>query len=99
MKVEHSLHGIRFEWDSNKSESNLNKHRISFENACEVFLDPFLRMIEPEIHTGQIREAIIGMTADWRLLYVVYIILKDDIFRFISARPVTKHERKKYEDQ
>jgi uncharacterized DUF497 family protein len=54
MKFEYSLHGIRFEWDSNKSETNLRKHGIAFENACEVFFDPFLRMMEPEIHNGQI---------------------------------------------
>ena len=99
MKIEYSLHGIRFEWDSNKSETNLRKHGIAFENACEVFFDPFLRMMEPEIHNGQIREAIVGMTMNWRLLYVIYTMLKDDIFRIISTRPVTRHERQQYEEQ
>ena len=99
MKIEYSLHGIRFEWDGNKSATNLNKHRIAFENACEVFFDPFLRAMEPEIHKGQLRESIIGMTVNWRLLYVVYTMLEDDIFRIISARAVTKKERKKYEEQ
>jgi uncharacterized DUF497 family protein len=56
MKLEYSLHGVRFEWDSNKSETNLRKHGIAFENACEVFFDPFLRMMEPEIHNGQIQK-------------------------------------------
>jgi len=91
MKIEYSLHGIRFEWDSNKSDSNLHKHRIPFESACEVIFDPFLRMMDPEIQKGQIRETIIGMTINWRLLYVAYTMVKDDIFRIISARPVTKH--------
>jgi uncharacterized DUF497 family protein len=99
MSVEYSLHGIRFEWDSNQSETNLRKHGIAFENACEVFFNPFLWMMESEIHNGQIREAIVGMTINWRLLYVIYSMLKDDIFRIISARPVTKHERKQYEEQ
>ena len=99
MKIEFSLHGILFEWDSNKSETNLQKHGIAFEDAREVFFDPFLRMMEPEIYNGQIRETIVGMTRNWRLIYVVYTILKGDIFRIISARSVTKHERKEYEDQ
>ena len=72
LKFEFSLHGIRLEWDSNKSEANLRKHGIAFENACEEFFDPFLRMMEPEIHNGQIREAIVGMAMNWRLLYVKY---------------------------
>ena len=99
MKFDYSLHGIRFEWDSNKAETNLRKHGIAFEKACEVFFDPFLRMMEPEIHNGQIREVIIGMTMNWRLLYVIYTMLEDDIFRIISARSVTRHERQQYEEQ
>jgi uncharacterized DUF497 family protein len=99
MKIDYSLHGILFEWDSNKSETNLRKHSIAFENACEVFFDPFLRMLETEIHNGQIREAIVGMTMNWRLLYAIYTMLNDDIFRIISARPVTRHERQQYEEQ
>jgi uncharacterized DUF497 family protein len=99
MKIEYSLHGIRFDWDSNKSETNLRKHGIAFENACEVFFDPFLRMMGQEIHNGQMREAVVGMTVNCRLLYVIYTMLKDDIFRIISARPVTRHERQQYEEQ
>jgi uncharacterized DUF497 family protein len=99
MKVEYSLHGIRFEWDSNKYETNLRKHGISFENACEVFFDPFLWVMEPEIQSGQIRETIVGLTTNWKLLYVIYTTIKDDIFRIISARPATRHERQQYEEQ
>jgi uncharacterized DUF497 family protein len=99
MKIEYALHGIRFEWDSDKSETNLRKHGIAFENACEVFFDPFLRMTEQKIHNGQMREAVVGMTVNWRLLYVIYTMLKDDIIRIISARPVTTHERQQYEEQ
>ena len=99
MKIEYSLQGIQFEWDSSKSETNLRKHGITFENAWEVFFDPFVRMMETEIHDGQIREAIVGMTKNWRLLYVVFTIPNDDIFRIISARPVTRQERQQYEEQ
>ena len=50
-----------------------------------------------EIDT-EFREAIIGMTVAWKLLYVVYTIRNEERFRIISARPVTKGERKKYEE-
>jgi uncharacterized DUF497 family protein len=99
MQIEYVLHGIQFEWDSKKSESNLQKHHIHFENACEVFFDPFLQMMEPEIKNGEIREVIIGMTMNWRLLLVVYTMLENDILRIISARPVSKYERKQYESE
>ncbi len=47
---------------------------------------------------NEFREAIIGMTVAWKLLYVVYTIRNEDKFRIISARPVTKIERVKYEE-
>ena len=99
MKIDYQLHGIRFEWESEKAATNLRKHGISFETACEVFFDPFLRMLDPENLDGQIREEIIGLTMTWKLIYVVYTMRKGDIFRIISARSVTKYERRLYEEQ
>ena len=99
MKIDYQLHGIQFEWESEKATTNLHKHGIAFETACEVFFDPFLRMIEPENLDGQIREAIIGLTMNWKLIYVAYTMRKGDIFRIISARSVTKYERRLYEEQ
>jgi hypothetical protein len=29
-----------FEWDPNKARSNLQKHKVSFDRAAEIFLDP-----------------------------------------------------------
>ena len=99
MRIDYQLHGIQFEWESEKASTNLHKHGIAFETACEVFFDPFLRMIEPENLDGQIREAIIGLTMNWKLIYVVYTMRKGDIFRIISARSVTRYERRLYEEQ
>jgi hypothetical protein len=31
---------MEFEWDSNEADANLRKHRVSFEDATRVFLDP-----------------------------------------------------------
>lgn len=56
------------------------------------------KSIDEEIVDEEEREAVIGMTADWRLLYVVYVIRKEAV-RIISARLVTKAERKSYEEQ
>jgi uncharacterized DUF497 family protein len=32
---------MRFEWDEKKNKSNIIKHGISFEEAIDVFEDPF----------------------------------------------------------
>jgi len=53
----------------------------------------FLQSVQDEDVDEEIREAIIGMTVAWKLLYVVYTIPNEDKFRIISARPVTKSER------
>jgi uncharacterized DUF497 family protein len=34
----------RFEWDSNKSESNARKHGVSFQEAVSLFDEPFLKV-------------------------------------------------------
>ena len=98
MLIEYRFQGIQFEWDRQKADINLQKHGISFEIACEAFLDPFVQSIDVEEVDEEIREAIIGMTISWKLLYVVYTIRNENIFRIISARSVTKIERKKYEE-
>jgi uncharacterized DUF497 family protein len=98
MNVNYTLHGIEFEWDSHKATSNLRRRRISFETACEVFHDPFVMVVNEEDVEGELRETVIGMTIDWRLLYVVYV-MREDVVRIISARVVTATERKRYEEQ
>jgi hypothetical protein len=40
MDIVYRLQGIEFEWDTNKAQSNLEKHNLRFEEAAEVFLDP-----------------------------------------------------------
>ena len=35
------------------------------------------------------RDAAVGFTEDWRLLFVVHLIWEDDTIRIISARPAT----------
>lgn len=98
MNIKYTLHSILFEWDRSKATANIRKHEISFELACEAFFDPFVFYLDDGIVNSELREMIIGMTSNWRLLYVVYV-LHEDIVRVISARIVTKTEREKYENQ
>ena len=37
--------GQTFVWNLEKAALNQSKHGVSFERACEVFFDPFLRMV------------------------------------------------------
>ena len=39
---------MNFTWDPKKAESNLRKHRVSFEEAMTVFEDP-LALMKPDV--------------------------------------------------
>lgn len=97
MDVTYQIQGQIFEWDAEKAAANVRKHRISFEKACEVFFDPFIRLVDAT-DLGEVREAAIGLTEDWSLVFVVHVERRDDAIRIISARPATAEERKHYED-
>jgi len=94
--VVHERSGIRFVWDGWKADSNVRKHGVSFQTACEVFFDPFIRLLHTQVMGGEDRESAIGMTVDWTLLVAVYTFREDSI-RIISARPATSRERENYE--
>jgi uncharacterized DUF497 family protein len=40
MDIAFLYQGQRFVWDIDKASTNLAKHGISFEEACQVFLRP-----------------------------------------------------------
>jgi uncharacterized DUF497 family protein len=94
--VRYELNGISFVWNADKAQSNLSKHRVSFEQAAEAFFDPFLRVVDasPE---EEARDALIGMDDRWNLLFVVHIEVEGDRFRIISARRAIPRERRIYE--
>jgi len=86
-----------FVWDSEKASTNLNKHGVSFETACQVFFDRFLHIEEASVDE-EYREAAIGMTEDLDLLLVIHIQRDGGANRIISARHATRRERISYED-
>jgi uncharacterized protein len=89
--------GQQFVWDAEKATSNLKKHGVSFETACEVFFDPLMRL-EDASDQPEEREAVIGFTSDWMLLFVVHVMRESDVIRIVSARLATAQERRMYED-
>jgi uncharacterized protein len=90
--------GQRFGWDTEKALANLKKHGIRFEQACEVFADPFFRLVDATSN-DEAREAVIGMTEQSTLLFVVHVVVeRGGVIRIISARKATRAERRFYED-
>ncbi|BAY25768.1 hypothetical protein NIES2100_55760 [Calothrix sp. NIES-2100] len=95
MDILYRLQGIEFEWDQNKEESNIEKHGVTFEEAAEVFFDPFYQIGDATANDEQ-RDLIVGYSLASRLLLVVYVE-RGKRTRIISARPATRTERKLYE--
>ncbi len=97
MDEQFELHKINFVWDRRKLKINLAKHHISFEQAAEVFFDPFIKIVNAS-RNQEMRDAIIGMDKQWNLLYIVHIAFEEDQIRIISARKVTRSEKDFYEN-
>ncbi len=96
MDIIYRLQDIEFEWDANKARSNVKKHGVTFEEAAEVFFDPFYQVGDATVNDEQ-RDFIIGYSLTPRLLLVVHA-QHGRRTRIISARPATRHERKLYEE-
>ena len=87
---------LHFCWDDSKAASNLEKHGVSFEAATYVFDDQMRLEQEDVFAEGEYRNIVIGRVDDI-LLTVVYSCAEGNLYRIISARPATAHERKDYE--
>jgi len=91
---------VRFEWDEDKDRANYRKHGVNFETAALVFDDPDCVMDQDREVDGEERWQTIGMVENVLLLLVAHTIRDGDgeeIVRIISAREVTRHERRDYE--
>lgn len=90
---------MKFEWDPKKAQYNLKKHQVSFTEATTVFNDPLsVTYLDPDHSEQEARDIIIGLSANNRLLIVSHTD-RDEIARIISAREVTRPERKLYETE
>ncbi len=95
MDITYRIEHFEFEWNLAKAEGNLAKHGVTFEEAAEVFLDPFYVVGDASANRED-RDFILGYSFAERLLLVVHIERKSKI-RIISARVATRTERRLYE--
>lgn len=89
---------MEFEWNPQKAAKNLRKHKVPFAEAATVFSDPLgVTVPDPAHSAGESRYIIVGMSNRLRLLIVAFAE-RDDRIRIISARELTRAERKAYEE-
>jgi uncharacterized protein len=89
---------VEFEWDSRKSAANLRKHKVSFDEASTVFGDALsATAADPDHAAHEHRYITIGMSGKRRLLMVAHTERGGRI-RIISARTLTRIEKRTYEE-
>ena len=92
-----------FEWDPDKADLNIRKHKVSFQRAAEVFKDPHAISIFNDEHSQE-EDRWITMGSDYngRILVVSHTFSRIDEgsfrIRIISSKKATKNERKQYEE-
>ena len=91
---------MRFEWDPEKSEANLEERGFDFAFATLIFEGPTLEKQDRRRDYGERRFVATGL-ADEIALTVVYTDRLDDegerVRRIISARRSNRRERKAYQ--
>ena len=92
----------QFEWDPSKAQRNVREHKVTFEEAVEVFSDlDALSQYDTEHSNGEDRWITLGMDQAGRLLVVCHtfqeITKVRARVRIFSARKATRGERRSYE--
>lgn len=93
---------VRFERDPDKAAVNVRKHGLGCNVAALAFADPFALTEQDRIEGGEHRWRTLGVARGVVLLLVAHTLRdseETEVIRIISARPATKHERKRYEQE
>jgi len=87
---------MKFEWDENKNKANIEKHKIDFNEAKNVFNDTKRTISEDNrFDYGEKHWITIGIVTNV-FLTVIYTIR--DAIRIISARRSNRKERQEYDN-
>ncbi len=90
---------MKFTWDTNKAEKVKADHKVYFERLYDIFDDPFAIEFTDEEHStdDEIRFAIIGLTVEYGLIYLVFTETTETKLHFITARKAENWMVKEYD--
>lgn len=89
---------IGFEWDVGNLEKNWILHQVSRSECEQIFFNEPLIITDDEKHSQiEKRWYLLGQTDSKRLLFIVFTV-RDKKIRVISARDMSKKERRNYND-
>jgi uncharacterized protein len=90
-----------FDWDDGNSRKNADKHDVSQAEAEQLFFNEPLLVVEDVRHSDEeARFHALGRTDSNRLLHVTFTLRAGkSLIRVISARPMHRRERTRYEQE
>jgi uncharacterized DUF497 family protein len=103
-----NIHGVKgfpdelarctgFEWDAGNADKNWETHEVAFGEAESIFFNRPLIVASDVAHSQRERRyAALGRTDDRRRLAVVFTV-RATLVRVISARDMSRRERRIYE--
>jgi uncharacterized DUF497 family protein len=86
---------MQYTWTIEKNRSNLQKHRIAFEDAKRIFEGLTVERVDNRFDYGEIRVYAIGLVNGVEIT-VIYSDRDNDERRIISAWKAESHERRYY---
>lgn len=89
---------MEFEWEPEKAARNLRKHKVTFSEAASVFGDSLsITVADPDHSVDEERFITVGLSSRHRWLMVAHTE-RGDRLRILSARELTRSERRTYEE-
>ncbi len=86
-----------FDWNEGNAVKNWERHRVTPEEAEDVFFhDPLVLRSDPSHSKREKRYWALGKTGQGRGIFAAFTIRGNKI-RIISARDMSRHEKEEYE--
>jgi len=85
---------VKFEWNENKNQINIEKHSISFNDAKDIFQNERLTITDKRRDYSETIKISIGKIGN-HVCIAVYTERKNMV-RIISAKKANQRERRKY---
>src|SRR5580658_10449452 len=87
---------VGFDWDESNTAKNWERHRVTPEEAEDVFFqEPLVLRGDSSHSSNEKRYRAMGRTSHGRLLFVAYTVRRK-LIRVISARDMNRREVEEY---
>jgi uncharacterized protein len=86
-----------FDWDAANADKNWQRHQVSAAECEQLFFNqPLVAGTDHAHSTDEVRYYALGRTDAGRRLFVVFTV-RESLIRVISARDMSRRERKEYD--